>query len=129
MLIKCTSYTFKRTEKVASFQSSNYTRYYKNKHPHIAYNKESEKTRQKKVYKLESSNKSDFFNRKRLRTATITDFDQNEAYNRILNFIVSNNLSFNILDSNSFKDLLSYYNRSSPTINRHKIKTILKNTF
>ena len=136
MLIKCTTCSFQKIEKVAGFQSSNYTHHYKNKHPFITYNKDSEKTRQKRsnlVKKTDtisdSSDKSDFFNRKRLRTATITDFDQNEAYNKILNFIVSNNLSFNILESDLFKDLLNYYNKSSPVINRYKIRLILDKTF
>jgi hypothetical protein len=62
--------------------------------------------------------------RKRLRTSTIidsnstnTEFNEEEAYNKILNFIISNNLSFNILNSESFTSLLNYYNRLSPTIN------------
>ena len=69
MLIKCTTYSFQKIKKVASFQSSNYTRHYKNKHPFIAYNKDSEKTRQKRsnlVKKtdtiLDSLDKLDFFN-------------------------------------------------------------------
>ncbi len=46
-----------------------------------------------------------------------------------MNFIIEKNLSFNILNSDSFKDLLNYYNKFTPIINRHKIKTILKQTF
>jgi hypothetical protein len=50
--------------------------------------------------------------RKRNRTNTnLNDvFNETEAYNKILNFIINNNLSFNIVDFNSFKSLLSYFN-------------------
>ena len=36
---------------------------------------------------------------------------------------------FNILNSESFSNLLTYYNKSSPIINRWKIKSILSNTY
>ncbi|KAK0616217.1 hypothetical protein B0T14DRAFT_522724 [Immersiella caudata] len=45
LLIQCTTCSYKKVEKVAGFQSSNYVAHYKRKHPHIAYNKESEKTK------------------------------------------------------------------------------------
>ena len=112
---------------MAGFQSSNYVAHYKRKHPNIAYNKELEKNKQLKQ-NIPSTTTTDFF-RKRLQANTIVKFNEDEAYHKILNFIIENNLSFNILNSESFKDLLSYYNKSTPTINRWKIKQILNNTF
>ena len=47
----------------------------------------------------------------------------------MLNFIIKNNLSFNILNLHTFKELLSYYNRLALIINRSKIKLILKNSY
>jgi hypothetical protein len=56
---------------------------------------------------------TDFFNtqtRKRARNTTITDITiEDIIYNKILNFIISNNLSFNILDSESFQDLIGFF--------------------
>ncbi|KAI8622836.1 hypothetical protein F5Y19DRAFT_468980 [Xylariaceae sp. FL1651] len=63
------------------------------------------------------------------RNNTIDDFNEDEAYNKILKFIIDNNISFNILDSDSFKDLLNYYNRLTPVINRKKIKVLLDKTY
>ena len=57
------------------------------------------------------------------------EFNDSEAYNKILNFIIENNLSFNTLESATFKDLLNYYNRLTPIINRKKIKLILEKTY
>ncbi|KAI3316498.1 hypothetical protein HD806DRAFT_527839 [Xylariaceae sp. AK1471] len=48
--------------------------------------------------------------------------------NKVLNFIIDNNLSFSILDSKSFKDLFNFL-KPDFTINRYKIKTILKAFF
>ena len=136
ILLQCTTCSYKKIEPIKRFQASNFARHYKLKHPNIAYNKASETTR--KVKAISTTSVKDFFNkknltttesRKRIRQNTITEFDENEAYTKILTFIVDNNLSFNILNSNSFKDLLNYYNKSILTINRHKIKTILNNTY
>ena len=55
--------------------------------------------------------------RKRARNNTITDFNEEIAYIKILSFLIENDLSFNVLQLTSFKDLLSYYNRLIPTIN------------
>ena len=127
ILIECTTCNYKKVEKIPRFLTSNYTKHYKYKHPNIAYNKESEKTR-KRITDIPK--KQEFFNqlesRKRNRTDTLIDFNESEAYNKILNFIIQNNLSFNILNSNSFKDLLNYYNRLNPIINRYKIKLFSK---
>ena len=136
MLVQCTTCSYKKVESIKGFQASNFARHYKRKHPNIAYNKESEKTRKIKSTKP-TTLPQDFFNksltttesRKRIRQNTITEFDENEAYTKILTFLIDNNLSFNILNSDSFKDLLNYYNKSTLTINRHKIKTILNNTY
>jgi hypothetical protein len=49
MLVECTTCKFKKIEQVKGFQASNYARHYRLKHPNIAYNKESEKTRVKKT--------------------------------------------------------------------------------
>jgi hypothetical protein len=132
MLIKCSQCSYNKITIIKGFQSSNYTQHYKNKHPTIAYNKATEAT---KIKIKDISSKTDFFtnpnidSRKRARNNTLTDFNDNEAYNKILNFIIENNLSFNILESATFKDLLSYYNRLTPIINRKKIKIILEKTY
>ncbi len=134
ILVKCTTCNFQKTACLRRFQASNFAKHYLNKHPTIAYNKESEKTRKKKT-ETSVANLIDFFDprrsesRKRNRTNSEMDFQEDEAYKKILNFIIDNNLSFNILNSESFKDLLNYYNKSTPIINRHKIKTILENTY
>lgn len=56
----------------------------------------------------------DLQTRKRPRNNTIIDnkltFEEDEAYSRILNFLVDNNISFNVIGSKSFIDLLKYYN-------------------
>jgi hypothetical protein len=131
MLIQCTTCFYNKTVSVKRFQSSNFVQHYKNKHATIAYN---EKTENKLIKKNNLPSKTDFFNistdsRKRIRADTIIDFNEENAYIKILNFIVENNLSFNILNSDSFKDLLNYYNKSTPIINRMKIKIILENTY
>jgi hypothetical protein len=137
ILIQCTTCSYKKVENIKGFQASNFARHYKTKHKQIAYNKESEKDRQKKTALSNTVNtiRPDFFNitspesRKRTRNNTITEFDENQAYTKILTFIIENNLSFNILNSEYFKDLLSYYNKSTPVLNRWKIKTILEDKF
>lgn len=49
--------------------------------------------------------------RKRLRTNTNQEeFDENEFNNKLLNFIIENNLSFNMLNSESTQDLFKYLN-------------------
>src|SRR6187399_3574182 len=135
ILISCTTCSYKKITTIKGFQSSNYVQHYRNKHPTIAYNKATESTKTK-LNNLPSTN--DFFNisfttdtdsRKRARNNTLTDFNDNKAYNKILNFIIENNLSFNILNSSTFKDLLSYYNRLTPIINRKKIKLILDKNY
>ena len=135
ILIKCALCNFNKITTIKGFQSSNYVQHYRNKHPTIAYNKATESTKTK-LNNLPSTN--DFFNisfttdtdsRKRARNNTLTDFNDDEAYNKILNFIIENNLSFNILNSSTFKDLLSYYNRLTPIINRKKIKLILDKNY
>jgi len=141
ILISCTTCSYKKITTIKGFQSSNYVQHYKNKHPNIAYN---EKTENKLIKRANLPLKTDFFNttttsdsRKRQRTSTIitnntefnNEFNEEEAYDKILDFIISNNLSFNILNSESFNNLLTYYNRLSPVINRWKIKGILTNTY
>jgi hypothetical protein len=42
-IIECTTCNYKTTEIITKFQTSNYGRHYKLKHPNIAYNKASEK--------------------------------------------------------------------------------------
>ncbi|KAH8878501.1 hypothetical protein GQ53DRAFT_123307, partial [Thozetella sp. PMI_491] len=119
ILVECTTCSFKKIEKIPGFQSSNYSRHYKNKHSNIAFNKESEKT---KLIKASLPPKKAFFNQskaqKRIRSNTIQEFNKDKALYKVLNFIVENNLSFNILNSASFHDLLNYYNKAPPTINR-----------
>ncbi|KAH6869903.1 hypothetical protein B0T10DRAFT_553575 [Thelonectria olida] len=52
----------------------------------------------------------------------LNEFNEEEALKKILNFLIENNLSFNILNSSSFQELLNYYNKASPIMNRWKIK-------
>jgi hypothetical protein len=136
ILVQCTTCNYKKVEYIKGFQASNFARHYKAKHLNIAYNKESEKNRLKKSNN--STNITNFFNtnttttlenRKRIRNNTITEFDENEAYTKILTFIIENNLSFNILESESFKDLLNYYNKTTTNINRKKITKLLNDKF
>jgi hypothetical protein len=133
ILIKCTTCSYSKVEQVHRFQSSNFVKHYRYKHPLIAYNKESEKTLK---LKTQLPSKTDFFTqpldtRKRTRadTTLVEDFNEEDAYSKILTFIIENNLSFNILNSNSFRDLLNYYNRFTPIINRWNIKTILDTSY
>ncbi len=115
MLINCTTCTYKKVTIIKGFQSSNYIQQYKNKHSEIAYNKTIKKT---KIKKQNLSLKTNFFNisfiiidnQKRIENDIIIDFNKNDAYNKILNFIIENNLSFNIFELTTFKDLLNYYN-------------------
>src|SRR6266566_4468106 len=130
ILVKYISCVYKKVDTLNKFQSSNFVKHYRNKHPNIVYNKESEKSLK---LKTDIPDKNTLFkqleSRKRNRTNTLIDFNESEAYNKILNFIIQNNLSFNILNSNSFKDLLNYYNRLNPIINRKKFKIILEKTY
>jgi hypothetical protein len=48
---------------------------------------------------------------KRPRNNTITDFKEDEAIQKIITFMLENNLSFNVITSDSFLNLLSYYNQ------------------
>ena len=69
--------------------------------------------------------------RKRIRTNTILEdeFNEDESYNKIIQFIIENNLSLNILNSPSFTNLLTYFNRLTPVLNRWKINKVLNTTF
>ncbi|KAI0528380.1 hypothetical protein GGR58DRAFT_519093 [Xylaria digitata] len=111
MLVQCTSCSYSKTVKVRRFQSSNFAKHYKIKHLHIAYNKKSEKTREKKNQITE--NPRSFFNlqtRKRPRNNTIFNTNVEKIINnKILNFIINNDLSFNILNSESFQDLILFF--------------------
>ena len=130
ILVQCTSCVYKKVNTLNKFQSSNFVKHYRNKHPNIVYNKESEKSLK---LKTDIPDKNTLFkqleSRNRNRTNTLINFNESEAYNKILNFIIQNNLSFNILNSNSFKDLLNYYNRLNPIINRKKFKIIFEKTY
>ena len=46
-----------------------------------------------------------------------------------MNFIISNNLPFNIVDSNSFRNLLRYIKDNLPTISRDTIRNELDNLY
>ena len=48
---------------------------------------------------------------KRSRNNTITDFNKEEGLLKVLTFIIQNNILFNALNSNSFQDLIKYYNK------------------
>lgn len=129
IFVQCTLCKYNKTVTIKGFQSSNFVQHYKIKHPNIAYNVQTETTL---TLRKSIPIKTDFFNtesRKRTRTNTIIEFNEDEAYHKLLKFIIDNNLSFNILNSNSFKDLLNYYNKASPVINRWKIKNILEKTY
>ena len=39
------------------------------------------------------------------------EFKEDLGYTKILNFFLENNISYNIINSNTFKDLLNYYNK------------------
>src|SRR5216683_7319813 len=134
--VVCTLCSYNKIVKLSGFQSSNFTIHYRKNHSTIAYNEESEN--RLKLIKIEDiSNKSSFFNnslnlsdsKKRARTNTINEFSEDEALFKILNFIIDNNLSFNILNKDSFKELLNYYNKASPIINSSKIRALLKDTY
>ncbi len=129
IFVQCTLCKYNKTVSLKRFQSSNFVQYYKIKHLNIAYNVQTEA-----ILTLRNSIliKIDFFNtesRKRTRTNTIIEFNEDEVYHKLLKFIIDNNLSFNIFNSDLFKDLLNYYNKSSPVINRWKIKNILEKTY
>jgi len=48
---------------------------------------------------------------KRTRSNTVTDFEEEEGLLKVLTFVIDNNISFNALNSESFQDLIQYYNR------------------
>jgi len=51
----------------------------------------------------------DLFNRQRgLKRPKSPEFEAKELKKLILNFVISNNLSFRTVDSKSFKDMLEY---------------------
>ncbi|KAI0544688.1 hypothetical protein F4679DRAFT_576687 [Xylaria curta] len=108
VIIKCTLCYYSKKEKIQGFITSNFTKHYIKKHPTIAYNIETEKTKTKR---LELPGADEFFNltdnRKRPRINTIQAFNENDAYEKILNFLIENNISINTF---------------SPVINRKKIK-------
>jgi len=132
ILIKCFQCSYNKITIIKGFQSSNYTQHYKNKHLTVVYNKATEAT---KIKIKDLPSKTDFFtnlntdSRKRARNDILIEFNDNEAYNKILNFIIENNLSFNTFELVTFKDLLNYYNRLTPIINRKKIKLIFEKTY
>jgi hypothetical protein len=49
-------------------------------------------------------------------------FSKEDYKNYLLNFIVSNNLPFSIVESNSFKNLIRYVKDNIPTIGRTIIR-------
>ena len=49
--------------------------------------------------------------RKKARNTTITEFNKQNAYIKILNFIIDNNFPFSVVDSEFFKNMLNYYNK------------------
>ena len=56
---------------------------------------------------------------------SFTLFDSKEYIRLILNFIINNNLLFNIIDSKSFEGLLKYLKDKLSTISRKSIKNRL----
>ena len=56
--------------------------------------------------------KLDFFNLNiKKKPKYKSSFKEEDALNKILYFLIENNLSFNALSSQSFQSLLSYYNK------------------
>ncbi|RKF84207.1 hypothetical protein GcM1_138001 [Golovinomyces cichoracearum] len=107
--LTCTTCKKESITKVEAFQSSYLVKHYRENHPSIAYNKETEKTKKKIKFKITNilPTRSTFFNSiKRARSSTLTDFTKEEAYNKIITYLIDDNLSFNILNSSPFKDLL-----------------------
>ncbi|KAK0672243.1 ribonuclease H-like domain-containing protein, partial [Cercophora samala] len=133
MTLQCTTCNWKTTTKVDRFQASNYSRHYELKHLNIAFNTKSEATRKKKS-EVVSTTPANFFNpdtRKRPRTNTLPtpEFEEDEAYLRILAFLTENNVSFNAIGSPSFKAMIEYFNRGPFAISRAKATTLLSSTF
>ena len=56
-------------------------------------------------------------------------FNKEEYKNYPSNFVISNNLPFSIVDSNSFRNLLRYIKDDLPTISRHTIRNELDNLY
>ncbi|KAI3328097.1 hypothetical protein HD806DRAFT_519932 [Xylariaceae sp. AK1471] len=101
ILVQCTNCFFNSTVKIKRFQSSNFVKHYKAKYPAIAYNKKAEKKLTKKNNTLKQP--TDFFNlktKKRPRNNTNLNINVKD--------IINNNLSFNMLNSKSFKDLFNF---------------------
>ncbi|KAK4442227.1 hypothetical protein QBC34DRAFT_313554, partial [Podospora aff. communis PSN243] len=95
---------YKATESVRTFQTSNYSRYIRLKHPGIAYDEKLEESRQKK-FSVVISLESEFFRpnlAKRSRTSTVSDFSKEKGSSKVLTFVIENNISFNALDSEFF---------------------------
>lgn len=117
--------------KIKGFQASNLSRHYQAKHPAIAYNKKSEKIRKRSMlfyfyYNYYFTNNfieadvipltnNALFNlneqNKRVKSSSLLNFNKEKALNKILIFQIENNISFNAIASNSFNELLSYYNK------------------
>jgi beta-N-acetylglucosaminidase len=110
------------------FRSSNSTRHYHEKHPEIAISLLEEKEK-KTLVDLTSAviNKSNqtsiqpylTFSNKRQRTSY--EYSNDEVFNKIISFLLQNNLAFRVVTSESFKDLLYYLDNKVPIINRKKI--------
>ncbi|KAH7013152.1 hypothetical protein EDB80DRAFT_835018 [Ilyonectria destructans] len=130
-LVSYTTCNYQKREKVQDFKSSNFARYYKSQHPDIATNKKLEETKKRKRDIVSISNQ-DFFTPRTGNSSLkrqFTSFTEEGANNKILNFIIENNLSFWLLSFSTFQNLLNYYNSTGPVINKDKIKIILSNTF
>ncbi|KAG5654803.1 hypothetical protein KAF25_011233, partial [Fusarium avenaceum] len=121
MTVTCTICQWSQEVDVKGFQTSNFNRHIAKKHKSLP----KERNIPERV-KRSVNLPPDFFNK---RTKPIPSFTEEGAIERILHFIIENNLSFRALNSISFQKLINYINQNSPTINKDNIKSYLSKTF
>ncbi|KAK0384767.1 hypothetical protein NLU13_7245 [Sarocladium strictum] len=128
ILVSCTSCDYQRKDRLSYFRSSNYVRHYEGRHSHIATSEKLESTKKRKSDLTSSPSIQGFFS-SNLPKRPKNDYSEEGVINRVLLFLIENNLSFNSLGSDSFKALIRYLNPDIPIINRSKLKTSLNALF
>jgi hypothetical protein len=81
------------------------------------------------IFNSQSSLQNYFTTTNRSKKRLIEPFNDIKFQKLVLNFILSNNLSFNITNSNSFKELLNYLKKDLLIINRHNLKELLDSLY
>ncbi|KAH6711867.1 hypothetical protein BKA61DRAFT_578295 [Leptodontidium sp. MPI-SDFR-AT-0119] len=119
--VSCTykNYNKKFLKQRVSHATSNYISHYKHNHKLVSLG----------LLDNDISSISDYLSSSRAKKRELSEFNNKEFRVKILNFILQNNLSFRLIDSPTFKELLRYLKEDIPTINRKILRDELDSVY